>query len=638
MVSFTIAWGEIDELTRRAETLALRTPRLESSVTPSIADGALVNVMTVETGVGKVTVFRLGGGGVDGLLPVGADWPAEGQVWLSPALESLRSDPLLQALTPGQVVGVIGREALSDPDELLGYVGVRADELAALPGTGRLVGFGVSVSLIEASGYEVVTQAQAALLRLLSLLLVGLAASVLAATVGRLASPARRKRLSSLVLLGASPRALRRVIVVMAALPGLVGAAVGLAVAPGVAAVVSQIRWLEVRSWPHYGWPDPAGLILVAAMTTVVMILAAVLTVPLEPWAVRRDAGPAKTSRLRWLPLLAGLLLIGLDYFLAWRQPYPRMLLAGDNIWLLVLSAGLVIGGAVLMSGRLIRSVSRLAGVGPWLIRLASARAAHRVLALSGTAANLIVVTVMTGIALGTVSALLAETGPISPATIDFTLTNGETAAGRRAIEVALTQHKPDHVEAMGSEGFRPVTNVEDLRPNDRAYALTLPILDADRIASLALPQGIPNAADVASFHRNSGAVLKERLMAASVMINLCSAAVLVLIGLCTAMLALQEEHRLSDHALMRIGLRWTQLAAVRGVEVIIATLPIGLLAAAVAIVFAGAFGRAAPGQPATWFLPLASLLVVPLAGSLLISSIAALLGPGKRSIPLRQC
>ncbi len=161
----------------------------------SVADAVFTRTVA-KVGQRMLTVFAVAG---DTDPPPGLDeFPRPGQIYASPALvdEATRNPDLAELLT-GRDVRQIGPIGLTDPGELLAWVGVDRGELVNPSG---LRGFGTSDALppyLRETGWMVFLGASAA-----AVLLVPLA--LIAGAAGRVNASLRERRLAALRFLGLS--------------------------------------------------------------------------------------------------------------------------------------------------------------------------------------------------------------------------------------------------------------------------------------------------------------------------------------------------------------------------------------------------------------------------------------------------
>ncbi|KAA2255905.1 FtsX-like permease family protein [Solihabitans fulvus] len=232
--------------------------------------------------------------------------PGPGEAVLSPALVDLLKSSDGELLRPRfsqRIVGTIGPEGLTGPNELFFYVG--ADGMRSLPGAARISSFGSGQQSSQISGLEL-------LLIILGAATFLIPVVVFVATSTRLAASARDRRLAALRLVGADGKQVRRI----AAGESFVGAIVGLVVGAvmfliakalvpliSVSALRGGIFSADIR--PEWGL---VGLIIVGVplLSVGVAVLSLRRTI-IEPLGVVRRAKSAR-RKLWWrlLPVVAG--------------------------------------------------------------------------------------------------------------------------------------------------------------------------------------------------------------------------------------------------------------------------------------------------------------------------------------------
>ncbi|MDT0265402.1 ABC transporter permease [Streptomyces sp. DSM 44915] len=235
-----------------------------------------------------------------------SDFPAPGEVLVSPALARLLDSPngeLLAERLDYRRVGVIGDEGLLGSQELYYYLGV--DDLVADSTGTRVDHFGDPPSLDSEVSPALI------LLVLVVAVVLLMPVPVFITTAARFGGERRDRRLAALRLVGADVRMTRRI----AAGESLVGAAVGvllggllfLAIRAPVAGIsVSDTSFFLSDIVP--GWPLTVLVLLVVPLLAIGTTLFAMRSVVVEPLGVVRQAsgGP---RRLLWrlVPALLGI-------------------------------------------------------------------------------------------------------------------------------------------------------------------------------------------------------------------------------------------------------------------------------------------------------------------------------------------
>ncbi|MEU1791325.1 FtsX-like permease family protein [Streptomyces sparsogenes] len=243
-------------------------------------------------------------------VPPGLDRiPAPGEMVVSPALKELLAagdSGLLRQRLDDKIVGTIGDEGLSGPNELMYYAGVDPEAIA--DSGARLDHWGNNSPHGKLDPI------------LLMLIVVGcvvllLPVVIFIATAVRFGGERRDRRLAALRLVGADSHMTRRI----AAGEALAGAVLGLTVGWGVFLLVRQfIEGITVFDTSFFAsdvQPSPALATLIALAVpacAVVVTLFALRGIAIEPLGVVRNATP-KRRRLWWrlvLPLLGLALLL----------------------------------------------------------------------------------------------------------------------------------------------------------------------------------------------------------------------------------------------------------------------------------------------------------------------------------------
>lgn len=238
-----------------------------------------------------------------------ARFPAPGEVWVSPALASLLHQlPADRRPVRGAVAGILGREALARPGELVAVVGHRPTARAVTaeraadprrPGddvTPTRVAAFTGRSLEDRNGRMYTGLGQVVTLLVIMPIL------VLGGSSARLSVARRDRRLAQLRLLGASPGRIAGLTGAEAALTGAAGAGLGVL---GYAVLVPVAARVPVAGGSWYARDLWLGLPLVLAVAAAVVALVVVsaLTglrqVVIGPLGVARRSRPAGASALR---------------------------------------------------------------------------------------------------------------------------------------------------------------------------------------------------------------------------------------------------------------------------------------------------------------------------------------------------
>ncbi|TYB65448.1 FtsX-like permease family protein [Nonomuraea sp. PA05] len=315
------------------------------------------------------TIKRLDAAALGAQVPVVpglARMPAPGRHVVSPALAELLDTVPRGRLAdrfPGARAGIIGRAALSGPDELVIVVGRTPEEVAALAGTRQ-------VDAVETAPKASLRDDDSDLYRFgFAVAAIGLLVPllVLVNTTTRLAAARREARFAAIRLAGGTSRQVSVLAAVEAGLGALLGALLGAALFQLVRPAVALIRVTGSRFFPDLVTPEPWQY---AAVLVCVPLLAggsamwSLRRVRISPLGAARKAAARPPRAWRVIPLPAGLVLFAGPAFQGdGREPDP--VLAGAALALVMV--GLVLAG-------------------PWLTMLAARLAAR----LTGGAATLL--------------------------------------------------------------------------------------------------------------------------------------------------------------------------------------------------------------------------------------------------------
>lgn len=331
----------------------------------------------------------------EGAPPPGvAALPAPGEVVWSPALAALaRREPTVAARFPQRVVGTVADAGLTEPGELLAYVGV----------DGRTVP-GLELSRFGASDGEPVTGTrEVRTIVVVGAVFLALPAGAFLATSARLSARARDRRLAALRLLGLTKRQVRVVNAVETAVVAAVGALVGVAcwgAAQGRLGRhgVGGFRWFAADAPPRPGLA--AAVALGAAVVAGVVATVTANDAVDEPLAARRAA--AARVRVAWRAVV---LVVGAGLLLAC---YRRN--RSDSVALALLLGGgtLTVVGAALVTplvSTVIGAALGRRGRGSPARLLVARRLTHEPAAAGRVLAGVLVATFALGVAQGVIGA-----------------------------------------------------------------------------------------------------------------------------------------------------------------------------------------------------------------------------------------
>ncbi|APU17721.1 MULTISPECIES: ABC transporter permease [Actinoalloteichus] len=303
--------------------------------------------------------------------------PGPGEIVASPALAELLNSPDGAGLSRrlgDEVVGVIGRDGLLDPHEVIAYVGT--DQLSDRSPDTAVRGFNLDGWV----GFGQITPTA------MIILLVGVAVMVVPVVVfvassTRLAEAARDRRLAALRLVGADAGQVRRIAAGEALLGAVGGLIVGFLAFFPARVLLEQISILEFGVFASDlvpAWWAVLAIVIGLPAVAVTTAVAAMRRTVIEPLGVVRRTRPVR-RRLWWrlVPVVAGA--VGMVY------ANPRW--ASDSVEsaaLFSLSVALLlIGVPALLPWLVERAVARLRGGPlPWQL------AVRRLQLDSGTAAR----------------------------------------------------------------------------------------------------------------------------------------------------------------------------------------------------------------------------------------------------------
>jgi FtsX-like permease family len=286
----------------------------------------------------RLDVAALGPGAP--VLPAISRLPGGGQFYASPALAALlRTVPRDQLgdRFAGTMIGTIGRQALSGPDELAVDVGYPSSSLASMPGTD------VVTAIQAGPGQEVFTPffRYAFGVGVLAVLFPVL---ILIGTATRLAATRREERFAALRLVGATPRDVSVIASVDSMVSALAGSILGfglfLAIRPALAgASLTGTRYFGATVTPT-AWGYLAMLVAVPAASAVAA-LAALRRVRISPLGVSRRVAPPSPSAWRLSTLVVGVALFVAGLLATTKKSIGASAYPG----LLLTMVGLVIAG-----------------------------------------------------------------------------------------------------------------------------------------------------------------------------------------------------------------------------------------------------------------------------------------------------
>jgi hypothetical protein len=605
-------------------------------------DYPLIAFDEVVIGEQVLGLYRLGPNSAGYPGPPGARWPSAGQVWLSDAVAvQLANNPYLAALVAGQEAGRIGPDGLRDPDELVAYIGVSAEQALELASAWPAPGFGAAPGESALRPEEIPPRALGIAIAMAAVVAFagafGLSAVASAAT-----GPSRRRRLAALELLGCPTRVMRAVAICLTALSSGVGAAAGCLAFPLMAPLFRQVSLFGVNFWWRQGAREGGGAALCGVLSIVIMAALAGTQVARDPIAVRRRAEGGRVSAWRALPLglvfavVAGVVIGGRGAGL--HQPMPTPVVAA-------LMAATMIGvGAFAWAGPLlVRWASTVFAGGGLARRVASARASHHARTTNGLAIGVVAAMILLGAAIGYISAaqrFLGEETALDDSSQWLHLAprdSGDAASLTRSVELALAASSLEGANVVAGDGTtRVITAAADVGVGDSYCEFLLRRADALKVAAASVENTPADLARV-DFGTNPMGRLTFSATSALVLIALVAGLIQTTLALGTGVIALQEERRDADSALLIAGMPRPALARIRVGELALTALPAPLASAGLAILLAVAYEHydnlALPYVVAR-FMPLAAL---PVAVWLVFAMVVAAATPAIGSAAIRR-
>lgn len=234
--------------------------------------------------------------------------PGPGEYYASPALADLLAKVPHDQLGdrfPGHQAGVIGRAALSGPDELAVVVGHSPDELTNRPATEAITALSTDKEVKGTTNIYRFGFAFATVGLLMPIV-------IMVGTATRLSAARREERYAAMRLVGATPRQVG----VVASVESFVGAALG-AIGGSllylvVSSQVAKVNVTGARFFADEVTPKPwgyLGVLILVPLASALMALRSLRRVQYDPLAVSRKATPKPPAFWRLLPLLTGIAL-----------------------------------------------------------------------------------------------------------------------------------------------------------------------------------------------------------------------------------------------------------------------------------------------------------------------------------------
>jgi hypothetical protein len=290
--------------------------------------------------------------------------PKSGEFYASPALATLLATvprDELGARFPGRQVGVIGRQALTGPQELVAIVGYDPSTLAGRANTIRVDHISTAVQLQGTTQIYRLAFGLGAIAVLFPLL-------ILIVTATRLSAARREERYAAIRLVGGTPGQIDVIASVDAVVAAVLGTLLGIAVFLLVRPVLADVSLSGARFFPEYVTPTLGGYVAMLFLVPIGSAVASLLSlrrVQVTPLGVARKTTPRPPGAWRLLPLAVGIPLFVVPIVRIGRNP-ERATPGPAFLGLLLILAGLILAGpwltmqASLVTSRLSRGASSL--------------------------------------------------------------------------------------------------------------------------------------------------------------------------------------------------------------------------------------------------------------------------------------
>ncbi|TDE38061.1 ABC transporter permease [Nonomuraea mesophila] len=281
--------------------------------------------------------------------------PGAGRHYVSPALADLMESVPHRQLAgrfPGTRAGLVGRAALSGPDDLVAVVGRTPAELAAMAGTVAVDTVATTPSADDTTALYEHGFGIAAVGLIVPLL-------VLIGTATRLAAARREARFAAIRLAGATARQINAIASADAALGALLGALAGIAAFQALRPALAGVTVTGSRFFPDVvapSVPQYAAVVAGVPLAAAGAALWSLRRVRITPLGVAREVRASAPGWWRIVPLLAGLGLFAGPVFADGKEPDGVLVDAG----LALIMVGLVVAGPwlTLLSARLVARVA----------------------------------------------------------------------------------------------------------------------------------------------------------------------------------------------------------------------------------------------------------------------------------------
>ncbi|MFF8610060.1 FtsX-like permease family protein [Streptomyces sp. NPDC015346] len=279
--------------------------------------------------------------------------PAAGELILSPRLRTvLTEQPGVAGLLPGRVVGTIGPEGLTGPDELYAYIGTTRDQI---PGASHLQNFGG-----PHPSFNAVDESTLDILRFTLACVVLLPLAVFLSVCARLSAESRARRLAALRLVGLSVKDTLRVNAGETVAAASLGALLGVGGYFAVNEIMARLGLPGLHWYPADGHPTAFTLVIcLVACPALAWFVGRhhAREAALTPLNVRRTAQRKPPKKFGTLLLVPGLGVIGGYCALSIMGRDP----SGGSANSVLIPAAVLVTGAGLVFG--------LAPITSWLAR-----------------------------------------------------------------------------------------------------------------------------------------------------------------------------------------------------------------------------------------------------------------------------
>jgi hypothetical protein len=409
--------------------------------------------------------------------------PAGGQYYASPALAALiRTVPAdeLGDRFPGRLVGTIGQQALTGPDELMIYVGYAPAKLAGLPAT-TLVD-----KIATAPGRQIWTSyfRDAFVVGAIAFLFPIL---ILVGTATRLAAARREQRYAALRLVGATSEQISVISSVDAVVSALLGTLLGIGIFTLLRPWLADTAITSARYFSDEVTPTAAGYLVVLIGVPAASALSSLLSlrrVRISPLGVSRRVTPPAPTPWRTVPLLAGIVLLIAGLLMTSARAIGQPTFLG----LILILIGLVVAGPWL-TAQAARVVARFMASASSL--LAVRRLSDDPRAAFRSVRGLVLAVFLGTLLAGLLPAVEAITATPSAKALSNVLLDGFTSAPVCGNNVNCTGNIGPGDTQGGASALQQRIALEGLPPQAAAALLTglTPFRGATAIPIYSLPQ-----------------------------------------------------------------------------------------------------------------------------------------------------